>query len=344
MTGPIVARLATSSTLFTDIRLVFPLAVLATFLVSAIGLRTVAGTTLPLLANAFSLLVTVALFIRTGHKLNFVTVIMPPVVFVVGFAYAVHVVSEFEHVFATGVEKLEALKTSLREVFVPLTLTAFTTGVGFLSLATSNIETIQIFGIFCALGTALSWFCAITLVPVGLRFLPMAAPRGAGHGALLALAPRLARFDLAHRKAILAAGFMLALVAAAFATRIDVGTDYLRNFPADSEIRRNFDNVAQSFSGAVPIQILIETDIPNAFKNPAELHQLDELQRWLLDQPEIRGAISFVDYMRSLHRTFVPEITDADAIPNRSIYPISYWRLGRARTSSALSMPATKRR
>ena len=109
---------------------------------------------------------------------------------------------------------------------------------------------------------------------------------------------------------------MLAVVALALTRQINVGTDYMRNFPADSEIRRNFDDVGQTFSGAVPLQILIETDIPNVFKNPTELRLLDELQKWLNDQPEIRGSMSFVDYMRMLLHAFKPEVALADAIPD----------------------------
>ena len=315
LTGPVYARLATGLTLFTDIQAVFPLAVLATFVVSAVGLRSLPGMVLPLLSNAVALLVTIAIFIRTGHKLNFVTIIMPPVVFVVGFAYAVHVVSDFERILARGMDKIAALRESLEEIFVPLTLTAFTTGVGFLSLTTSNIETIQVFGAFSAFGTGLSWLCAVTLVPAGLRFLPSNTQRKVDQGLLLKLAPHISKFDLENRKIILVAGFLLALFSLALASKIDVGTDYLRNFPEDSDIRRNFNEVGRSFSGAVPLQILIESDIPNVFKNPAELRILDDLQEWVKQQPEVRGAISFVDYMRMLHRTFVPEVKPEDAIP-----------------------------
>lgn len=315
VTGPIVARLETGRTLFSDIKLVFPLAVLATVLVSMIGLRSLHGVFLPLIANGISLLITMAIFIRSGHALNFVTVIMPPVVFVVGFAYAVHVVSDFERAVAAGSEKIAAIKHSLYEVFMPLTLTAFTTGVGFISLLASNIETIKVFGMFSALGTILSWLCAVVLVPVGLRFLPVADRRLAGRSMLLDLAPKLAKFDLDNRKVILAVGFLVAVCSLIYANQIKVGTDYLRNFPADSEIRTNFAEVGKSFSGAVPLQILVESDVPNVFKEPEALQVLDELQHWVTSQPEVGGAISFVGYMRMLHLTFVPEITPEAAIP-----------------------------
>lgn len=315
LTGPVFVRSATGLALFADLKTMFPLAIFITFLVCLAGLRSLAGVTLPLLANAVALLITMAVFIRTGHELDFVTIIMPPVIFVVGFAYAVHVISDFERVFDSSIDKITALKASLEEVFVPLTLTAFTTCIGFLSLTTSNIGTIQTFGAFSALGTGLSWLCAVTLIPTGLRFLPSKDHGTVKQSRLLLLVPRLSKFDLEHRNGILIAGFMLAMFALAFASKIEVDTDYLRNFPEDSEIRRNFDEIGRTFSGAIPLQILIESDIPGVFKNPAELRVLADLQRWIQRQPEVRGTLSFVDYMRTLHRSLVPEVEPEDEIP-----------------------------
>jgi predicted RND superfamily exporter protein len=315
VTGPIVARLETGRTLFSDVKLVFPLAVLATFLVSLAGLRSLPGVILPLLINAFSLLITITIFIKCGYALNFVTVIMPPVVFVVGFAYSVHVVSDFERALAAGYDRIAAIKHSVKDVFMPLTLTAFTTGIGFVSLMTSNIDTIKVFGAFCAIGTILSWLCAVSLVPAGLRLLPSHKAKASDDGFLLNLAPKLSKFDLDNRKAILAIGFAVAVISVFFASKINVGTDYLHNFPADGDIRRNFAEVGKTFSGAVPLQVLVQSDVPNVFKNPEELHELDKLQMWLKRQPEIGGVVSFVDYMRMLHLTFVPDITHENAIP-----------------------------
>ena len=316
LTGPIYARIATGQTLFTDLKSVFPIAVAATVLISLFGMRSIAGVVLPLVANAVALLITLAVFVRFGQKLNFVTVILPPVIFVVGFAYSVHVVSDFERIVSRFDNKLDALKASLNEVFVPLTLTAFTTAVGFLSLMTSNIESIRIFGLFSALGTGISWLCALTVVPAGLTVLPVVAREDARDGILLRVVPPLARFTLQNRTLVLAIGAIVGIMSFALATKIEVGTDYLRNFPPDSEVRRSFAQVGKDFSGAVPLQVVVETDVPDVFKNPAELKELDELQRWLLRQPEVLGVTSFADYMRLLHRTFVPEVTAEDALPN----------------------------
>lgn len=316
VTGPIVARLQTGQTLFSDIRLVFPLAVFATILVSLIGQRTAVGVVLPLAVNMVSLLVTVALFVKAGHAFNFVTIIMPPVIFVVGFAYSVHIISDFDRHVGLGLEKIAAIREAVNEVFVPLTLTAFTTAVGFASLSISNIETIRVFGAYSAVGTILSWLFSVLLVPIGLRWFSTKNHNPRGEGFLIGLAPLLAKFDLGNRKKILFASFMAVMFAVLFASRINVGTDYLNNFSPDSDIRLHFNAVNEMFSGAVPIQVHIDSDIPEVFKNPDELRELDALQSWLVAQPEIGGALSFVDYMKMLHRTFVPNVSENNAIPD----------------------------
>ena len=279
VTGPIVARIETGRTLFSDIRIVFPLAVFATVFISLIGHRSINGILLPLSVNAISLLATVAIFVSNGNAFNFVTIIMPPVIFVVGFAYAIHIVSDFERLVGLGMAKPEAIRESLDEVFVPLTLTAFTTAVGFASLVISNIETIKVFGLYSALGTLLSWAFSILIVPIGLRLLPTSRPNS-GAGRLVSYAPAIAKFDLKHRQAILFTGFLLGVFAVGFASKINIGTDYLNNFPPGSEVRKNFNAIGEVFSGAVPIQVYIETDIPDVFKHPERLVELDKLQKW----------------------------------------------------------------
>lgn len=315
ITGPVIARLQTGQTLFADIRVVFPLAIIATILVSLMSQRSVAGVVLPLLVNLVSLTVTVAIFVIAGNAFNFVTIIMPPVIFVVGFAYAVHIISDYDHLISLGTEKNAAIHGAINDVFVPLTLTAFTTAIGFASLSISNIETIRTFGVFSAFGTILSWLFSVLLVPVGLKWFSAKRPGERGAGFLIGLAPSIAKFDLENRKSILFASFVAVMFAVLFASRINVGTDYLNNFPPDSEIHQHFTTVNQLFSGAVPIQVHIDSDVPDVFKNPDEMQVLDQLQAWLISQPEVGGTLSFVDYMKMLHQTFVPEVTGENAIP-----------------------------
>ncbi|MEQ8662824.1 MAG: MMPL family transporter, partial [Gammaproteobacteria bacterium] len=281
VTGPVVARLALGAALFVDVGRALPLAVLVTALIALVTLRSVRGVVLPLVATGGALIATLAVFALRGHALNFVTVIVPPVVFVVGFAMTVHVINAFDNAFEDVAHKRAALAACMRELWQPLSLTAFTTAVGFASLATSNIDSIRVFGLYTALGTLAAWAAALFVIPAALALWPARVLRRARASRLTALAPALARFDLRHRRAILVAAALLALAALACATRIEVSTDYLGNFAPTSSVRQDYETVRATFGGANPLQVVVRSELPGAFADPVHLASIDALEQAL---------------------------------------------------------------
>ena len=314
LSGPLFIRLEISRLLLRDLFRVMPLAVAVTLIVVAIGFRHVRGVVLPLLSNAVALILTLAVFVLCGHTLNYVTVILPPTVYVVGFAYAIHVVSDFDRHFALGLDRTEAMRAALADVVTPVTLTAITTAIGFASLALSDIDSIRLFGVYASLGTILAWLAALTVVPAGLVLLP-GHRRADAVGRADLLGPRLAQFAERRGRLLLMCGLLLIVFSLIGAARINVSTDYLANFPAGSELRRNFDRMSTVFAGAVPLQIVLESDTTDAFKTPHGLRALDELKDWLLEQPEIGGVYTLLDYIGVLERALAPELVDDDPVP-----------------------------
>lgn len=315
VSGPLLVRLEISRILNRDVYRVTPFAALATLLVAALALRSVGGVLLPLLANGVAVAVTLACFVARGHGLNFVTAILPPVVYVVGFAYAIHVVSDFDRIYRVGMTRREAAIAALGEVFVPVTLTALTTAIGFASLAVTDIASIRDFGLYAALGTLLAWLAALTIVPAGLVLL-RSAPRPARESHFIAAAARrLARFNLERRR-LLVAGCVLVTVGALWATtRIEVDTRVLRNFDNSRAVQRDFQRIGAVFDGPVPLQILIDAQDTDAFKQPANLRALADLAAWLRAQPGVGGVYGLSDYVALLFRALAPEQAAGDALP-----------------------------
>lgn len=313
VSGPLPVRLEVGRLLLADLLRVMPLAVIATFAVCFAAFRSVAGVLLPMLANGAAALLTLALFVARGHALDFVTVILPPVVYVVGFAYAIHVLTEHERARAGGLAGGAAVRAACASVFAPLALTAVTTVAAFLAIATSELAAIRTFGLYAALGVGLAWLGAMIVVPAGLVVLGP-APRRVTASAVWA--GRLARFAAQRRTAVLAAAALLALVAGAGATRIEVDTAVLRDFGPDSGVREGFERIAASFAGPVPLRVLLEADAPDGFRDPARLREVDALAAWLASQPEVGGVYSLADYVRLVHRALAPDAAADGSLPS----------------------------
>ena len=315
LSGPLFIRLEISRLLLRDLYHVMPLAIGVTLIVVAIGFRHVRGVVLPFLSNAIALILTLAMFVASGHTLNYVTVILPPTVYVVGFAYAIHVVSDFDRHFGAGLDRAAATRAALGDVAGPVTLTAVTTALGFASLTLSDIDSIRLFGAYSSLGTILAWLAALIVVPAGLVLMPGRRRANAVRRADL-LGPWLAQLAERRGRVFLACGLLLIGLSLMGATRITVSTDYLANFPAGSELRRNFNRMSTVFAGSVPLQIVLESDTIDAFKTPHALRAVDQLKNWLLKQPEIGGVYTLLDYIGVLERALAPELVDDDPVPD----------------------------
>jgi len=115
---------------------------------------------------------------------------------------------------------------------------------------------------------------------------------------------RIAVFDLNQRTMIFTVFGVLFAFALLGMTNIKVSTDFMASFPEDSEIRTGFNVVNDKLGGANPFYIIVESDRPNTFKEPANLEIIRELQDWLVSQPEIGGTTSITDYLMLVNQAF----------------------------------------
>ncbi len=312
LSGPLHLRLAVAAALERDLLRLTPLAMLATFLVAAFAFRSLRGACIPLVANALTTLIALAAYTATGGRFDFVTATLVPVVFVVGFAYAVHVVCAFERRYAGG-PRAGAAARALCEVWSALGLTAVTTVIGFAALAVSPVASIRTFGLSAACGIAFAWIGAVTLVPALLVLVPgrQRAPKAGA----TRIASRLASFACRHGRMALAAATALAILACAAATRLQVDTTLLDNFAAGHPARQNFTELATRFAGPVPLQIVIESTHPEGLQDPAGIAALAALDAWLEGQADIGIAYGLVDYVGLLYRALAPELAASEPLP-----------------------------
>jgi predicted RND superfamily exporter protein len=296
------------------------LALLAAVLVLAF--RTLRGVLVPVATIALAVLWTLGLAAATGHALNAVTVLVPPLLITLGLSYAVHVVSESyeEARLHPGRPQRVMVAEALRGTATPLFTCGLTTAVGFGSLCLSPLEAVREFGWLSLAGTVFSLVAALTFAPAALALLP--PPRklppvsGGGLSAAVDRACRsLARFDVDRRRLVFAAALVVLAISLVGALQLRVGTQQIEKFAADAPVRRAFEAVNERFGGVNPLTIVIETDRTEGFKEPANLRAIASLQSWLEAQPEVGGTTSIVDYVQVAHRAFQGGGDEALAIP-----------------------------
>jgi predicted RND superfamily exporter protein len=322
VSGGIYLKAETSRALLADLVRTVPLTALVVGLIAFLSFRTARGVLVPLGTVLIALVWTLGAVAAVGGSINLVTAVVPPLVLVVGFAYSIHVVSEFYDVLRERRSSHEtapgAVAEALERVSLPVLLTGVTTAAGLLSLATNRIGAIQQFGILSTLGVVAAMLAALTFTPAALELFPTPARAGIRpeRGAVDRWLEWLAAFDLRRRRAILLTGAAVAVVALVGLTQIRVTTDFVGTFSPEHPVRRHFDAVAEHLEGSNAFYVILEAPYRDAFTEPANLRALEGIQEWLAAQPEIARSTSLADYVRVINRGFHDDDPAHFAIPD----------------------------
>ncbi|HXK23698.1 MAG TPA: MMPL family transporter, partial [Myxococcota bacterium] len=288
-----------------------PLLILAIAVVLALSFRNVRGVLLPLAAISVSGIWTLGIEAWLGNELTITTLLVPPMLMILGVAYSVHLVSEYYEVLREdrGASKSHVVSHVMKASWIAVVLTGLTTAAGFFSEVLTPIEGIQEFGYMAVVGVLATLVVSLTLTPALLAVLPK--PRRLARGEEVEeesrfgrMILRLAEFDLRNKRGVYVFWGVVTLASVLAATQMTVGNDSLRFLPDRAPERLDFDAVNEKLDGANAFQVVITADSPATFKQPENLRELEALEKWLLDQPEIGGSTGLVDFVKLMNRAF----------------------------------------
>ena len=297
----------------------FGLGLVVLVVVLALSFRSSRGVLLPLGAVLLALVWTLGVAVLFGRPLNLVTVLIPPLLLILGVSYAVHVVADHYDAArgrpadggAADAVRSGVADEALRSVSRPVLLTGVTTAIGFLAMLVQPVEALREFGLLALIGVMFTVLASLTLPPAVLALLPLPDRRPETseehQDALSRLAGRAARFSRDHRPAILV-GSAVFFAFAVFGTQqwLVVSAESVKAFPADSQIRTDYESINDAIGGANTINVVIRTEAPGQFREPAHLHWIADFQGWLEEQPEIGGTTSVVAPVKICDRAINP--------------------------------------
>ena len=310
MTGSPYFKYAMVELLVDDLIWTPPLITIILIIVLAFSFRTVPGVIAPLLTVGIGVIMTLGTITTLGYSLSMISVLVPPLLMILGFSYSVHVTSEYHQQRLKPDSKDTVILQTLKHMTLPVTLTGLTTIAGFIALMANPITAVKEFGVFAAIGVVYITVLSITFTPALLKVLDRnpgtwttarTTPYGIGFDRFV---DRIALFDLNYRRQIFVAFGILFLLALVGITQIHVSTESITNFRKDSDVRKGFDVVNEKLGGANHFYIVVEGEHPDTFKDPKNLETLRELQEWLQQQPEVGGTVSVADYLMLINQAF----------------------------------------
>jgi predicted RND superfamily exporter protein len=280
-----------------------PIALGLVLLVLWLSFRTVRGVVLPVVSVSLALVCTLGVMVLAGKAITLGTSILPPLLLVIGSSYAIHVMARYYEQVGLGAGRDTLVVRAFERVWLPLTISALTTLIGFGSLLVNRITAIWDLGLFAVVGVVFITLTSLTFLPAALQLLPMelrSARSGKISPTLSDNLNRLGQRAYASRRVILWAAAGLALVAFAGTWMIRVDSDFLYYFDRHSEVRQASETINHEIVGSNPFYLVLEGGQPGVLRRWEVLKQVKELQQFLLTLPGITSSISLVDYLELL--------------------------------------------
>ena len=249
-----------------------------------ISFRTLWGVWVPISIVGVTLIWMISFMTVIGRPINFMTTLLPTILFVVCISNVIHIVEKYLDELRKGHSKYDAMFTAFKEIGLATFFTAFTTAVGFLSLYTSMIIPIKEFGWITALGVYVAFFLSFTLLPALLILLPKPIVKGkhADDSFWTLKLHRLFLWLIPNRMKIFGAVLLLMLVSFVGLWNLEFNNKFLEDFASDDNMRADYEFFEDNFSGFRPFELsLWITDSNKNFFDYDVVLEIEKIEKGL---------------------------------------------------------------
>ncbi|NOX18546.1 MAG: MMPL family transporter [Chlorobi bacterium] len=306
-----------------DMKKMVPLVLLVITLVLYFTLRSVKSTILTMLVVFFSTIWAFGLMAVVNIPIYAVSTMIPVMLIAIGVADGIHLYSHL-HLYMRkhpDTTKLEAVKDMLKHMWSPVVMTSVTTAVGFISLLTSQVYPIKYFGIFTAFGVMVAMVFSLVLIPAGImafglpKFKEKKKKETDKHSDQLAY--DIAEKVLKHKYITIFATIIIVAASIFGMTKVWINSSFLDKFEKDSDIVLTDKFINEHFGGTSTINLILDSEKEDAFKNPAILKLVAKMQKTVDGNLKVVGdSFSLADYLRRMNMVMHADKEKFNTIPD----------------------------
>ena len=306
-----------------DMKRMVPIVILVIVLVLWVVLRSVKSTVFTLLVVLFSTIWTFGLMAALGIPVYAVSTMIPVMLIAIGVADGIHLYSHL-HLFmmqhpAAG--KKEAVLDMLAGMWKPVVMTSVTTGVGFISLVSSQVYPIKYFGLFTAFGVMMAMVLSLVLIPAGIMVFGLPGwkrPQAKAGSEKPLFSAIFADKVVKYKYLTIFATVLIIVLSLTGISKVWINSSFLEKFEADSDIVLTDKFINENFGGTSTLNVIFEGNKKNSLKNPVVLEMIDRLQTDVEKLALVGNSFALTDYLKRMNKVMHADSSDYDAIPPSS--------------------------
>ncbi|WP_396637488.1 RND family transporter [Maribacter sp. R77961] len=229
------------------------------FIILLLVYRSIPVVLISVLSIGLSLLLFMGLLAILGKELNAMAAFYPVLMLIVGTSDVIHITDSFIRKIQGGLHKYTAIASSLKEVGLTTLLTSITTAIGFITLLSSRLVSIQDFGINAAMGVIVAYLTVIFFTGSLLISIPEKVLIGQK-----SISKKWVNYLLYinvftknYPKTILSGTLIFTLLCILGISLISTNYEFKQTLPNESKIAADFNFFQKNYSGFRPLEIAV---------------------------------------------------------------------------------------
>lgn len=293
----------------------YPMMLTVLFIILLLFFRKIPGVVLPLSVVIITMTIILGLKSITGSDLSTIDPLLYALITSIAVGDSVHIISAwYNRGFNISTDNKEKIINIMTELFVPCFLTTITTAVGFGSIAISQIPQIRQFGIFAAAGVILAFFLTIIFIPAALiafgQVKKMEGIQQKEKGTFKIrfkdiqsyLSDKISLINYKYARVILIIFAILLVFTIIGIRQIETGTNMYSLLKDNTSINKSLHFIEDNISGISDLEILLEADINDLFKEPEVLKEVEGLQNYVEGLDGVTTSNSYITLIKMINK------------------------------------------
>lgn len=259
---------------------------------------------------------TIALF---DFEITLLTGLIPPIIVVIGIPNAVYMLNKYHQEYFDHGDQRKALERIIRKIGIVTLITNFTTAVGFLVLALTDIMVLKEFGIVAGLNILATFVVSLIMIPAVFSYLKPPSSRHLKHLEFVPLDKVLTGLDLLvhrHKYYIFAAAAIIVILSGYGISKIEARSYMVDDLPEESQVKQDLKFFEDNFAGVMPLEIIIDTGTKKGVQSLKNLQKIDEFETFLNSLDNVSQPLSVVSFIKATRQAFYNDNPEKYALPN----------------------------
>lgn len=259
---------------------------------------------------------TLALF---KFKITLLTGLIPPIIVVIGIPNSIYLLNKYHQEYSVHGNKMKALTRVVKKIGLVTLITNFTTAIGFVVLAFTDIKILREFGIVAGINIFATFFVSIILIPAVFSYLPPPSKRQLKHLGLKPLDAMLTFLDwLVHsyRPLIYVVTTIVVLISLYGVYKLDSVSYLVDDIPEESKIKRDLKFFEENFSGIMPMEVIVDTGKKKGVMRLSNLRKVEEMENFLGGLKDISNPVSVVSFVKAAKQAYYNNNPKYYSLPN----------------------------